>query len=91
MTAPSALKGSHRQSSTHRHQHRVTDALSTVGVGGLIGVVLSYVMEERPRPELVVALAAWALSSPSQFAGRGPPTVTPATRSSGTTSTTHRN
>ena len=38
--------------------HRLTDALSTVGVGGLIGVVLSYVMEERPRPELVVALAA---------------------------------
>jgi len=38
--------------------HRVTDALSTVGVGGLIGVVLSYVMEERPRPELVLAAAA---------------------------------
>jgi len=37
---------------------RITDALSTVGVGGLIGVVLSYVMEERPRLELVLAAAA---------------------------------
>jgi len=37
---------------------RVTDALSTVGVGGVIGVVLSYVIDERPVPALVVASAA---------------------------------
>jgi hypothetical protein len=37
---------------------RVTHALSTVGVGGLIGVVLSYAIEERPVPAMVLAAAA---------------------------------
>lgn len=37
---------------------RATDALSTVGIGGLIGVVLSYVLDDRPVPALVVASAA---------------------------------
>ena len=37
---------------------RATDALSTVGIGGLIGVVLSYALDDRPVPALVVASAA---------------------------------
>jgi cation transporter-like permease len=37
---------------------RVTHALSTVLLGGVIGVVLSYVIEERPVPALVLAAAA---------------------------------
>jgi hypothetical protein len=37
---------------------RVTDALSTVTIGGVIGIVLSYAIEERPVPALVVAAAA---------------------------------
>ncbi len=37
---------------------RVTEALFTVGVGGLIGAVLSYVIDERPVPALVLASAA---------------------------------
>jgi ABC-type xylose transport system permease subunit len=37
---------------------RVTDALSTVVVGGVIGVILSYAIDERPVPALVVASAA---------------------------------
>jgi len=37
---------------------RVTDALFTVAVGGVIGIVLSYMIEERPVPALVVASAA---------------------------------
>jgi hypothetical protein len=36
----------------------VTDALSTVVVGGIIGIILSYVIDERPAPALVVASAA---------------------------------
>jgi len=51
-----ALTENHR--CPHGPLRRITDALSTVGVGGLIGVVLSYVMEERPRLELVLAAAA---------------------------------
>jgi hypothetical protein len=38
--------------------HRLTDALSTVGVGALIGVVLLYAFDERPVPALVMAAAA---------------------------------
>jgi hypothetical protein len=38
--------------------HRLTDALSTVGVGGAIGVVLLYAFDERPVPALVMAAAA---------------------------------
>ena len=37
---------------------RVTDALSTVAVGSVIGVVLCYVIEERPAGALVLAAAA---------------------------------
>jgi hypothetical protein len=37
---------------------RVGDALSTVGVGGLVGIVLIYVVNERPVPALVLAAAA---------------------------------
>lgn len=37
---------------------RVTDALSTIAVGGTIGIVLCYVVNERPVPALVLAAAA---------------------------------
>jgi hypothetical protein len=37
---------------------RLTDALSTVAVGALIGVVLLYAFDERPVPALVMAAAA---------------------------------
>jgi hypothetical protein len=38
--------------------HRLTDALSTVGIGALIGIVLLYAFDERPVPALVMAAAA---------------------------------
>ena len=39
--------------------HRLTDALSTVGVGALIGIALLYlVFDEHPVPALVLAAAA---------------------------------
>jgi hypothetical protein len=37
---------------------RLTDALSTVSVGAVLGAVLCYVMVERPLPALVLAAAA---------------------------------
>jgi hypothetical protein len=37
---------------------RVTEALSTVGVGALVGAVLCFAIEERPAGALVVAAAA---------------------------------
>ena len=37
---------------------RLTDAVSTVGVGGLIGAVVTYAMIERPALALVLAAAA---------------------------------
>jgi hypothetical protein len=37
---------------------RVTDAISTVAIGGLIGAVLSYVIDEQPAPALILAAAA---------------------------------
>jgi uncharacterized membrane protein len=37
---------------------RLSDALSTVGVGGVIGAVLVYVMVDRPLPAMVLAAAA---------------------------------
>ena len=37
---------------------RLTDAVSTVGVGCVIGAVLCYVLVERPLPALVLAAAA---------------------------------
>ena len=38
--------------------HRLTDALSTVALGALIGIVLLYAFDERPVPALVMAAAA---------------------------------
>jgi hypothetical protein len=37
---------------------RLTDGLSTVGVGGVIGAALCFAIEERPPSALVVAGAA---------------------------------
>lgn len=37
---------------------RITEAISTVGVGAIIGVVLCFVIEERPAGALVLAAAA---------------------------------
>lgn len=37
---------------------RITDALSTVGVGALIGAIFCFVIEERPAGPLVLAAAA---------------------------------
>ena len=37
---------------------RLTHALSTVGVGSVIGAMLCFAFEERPTPALVVAAAA---------------------------------
>jgi hypothetical protein len=36
----------------------LTDALSTVAVGALIGTVVLYLFDERPVPALVMAAAA---------------------------------
>jgi hypothetical protein len=38
--------------------HRLTDALSTVALGALIGTVILYLFDERPVPALVMAAAA---------------------------------
>jgi hypothetical protein len=38
--------------------YRVTDAVSTVAVGALIGIVLLYAFDDRPVPELWMAAAA---------------------------------
>lgn len=38
--------------------HRVTDALSTVGVGALVAISVLYLFTERPVPALVMAAAA---------------------------------
>lgn len=38
--------------------HRLTEALSTVGLGALIGTVILYLVDERPAPALVMAAAA---------------------------------
>jgi peptidoglycan/LPS O-acetylase OafA/YrhL len=37
---------------------RVTDALSTVAVGGIVGTVLCYAVNDQPVPALVLAAAA---------------------------------
>ena len=46
----------------HRCPHgpfrRLSEALSTVGVGGAIGAILCFMIEERPTGALVVAAAA---------------------------------
>ena len=38
--------------------HRLMEALSTVGIGALIGTVILYLFDERPVPALVLAAAA---------------------------------
>lgn len=38
--------------------YRLTEALSTVGVGAAIGVAVLYLFDERPVPELALAAAA---------------------------------
>jgi hypothetical protein len=38
--------------------HRLTDALSTVAIGALIGTFVLYLFDERPVPALVMAAAA---------------------------------
>ena len=37
---------------------RITDALSTVGVGSLVGAILCFVVDERPAGALVLAASA---------------------------------
>ena len=37
---------------------RLTQALSTIGLGGMIGVVLTFALIERPASALVLAFAA---------------------------------
>lgn len=37
---------------------RVTDAVSTVGVGSLLGAILCFAIDERPVSGLVLAAAA---------------------------------
>ena len=37
---------------------RVTDAISTVGVGGLAGAILCFAVDDRPAGALVMATAA---------------------------------
>jgi hypothetical protein len=37
---------------------RITDAVSTVGIGGIAGALLVFVVEERPVGALVLAAAA---------------------------------
>lgn len=36
----------------------MTDALSTVSVGAVVGIVLTYLIDERPVPALLLAAAA---------------------------------
>jgi hypothetical protein len=38
--------------------HRITDALSTVVIGAVMGAVFCFVVVERPVPALVMAAAA---------------------------------
>jgi len=38
--------------------HRITEALSTVVIGAIIGAVFCFVVVERPVPALVMAAAA---------------------------------
>ena len=51
-----ALTENHR--CTRGRLHRLTEALSTVAVGAVIGIVLLYAFDERPVPALVMAAAA---------------------------------
>ena len=51
-----ALTENHR--CPRRLWSRVTEAVSTVGVGGVIGAVFCFAIEERPAGALVLAAAA---------------------------------
>jgi hypothetical protein len=37
---------------------RVAEAVWTVGIGGVLGVLFCFVIEERPAPALILAAAA---------------------------------
>jgi hypothetical protein len=37
---------------------RITEALSTVGIGSTIGIVATFIIDERPATALVLAAAA---------------------------------
>jgi hypothetical protein len=37
---------------------RVTDAISTVGIGGLVGTIVCFAIDERPAGAMVMATAA---------------------------------
>ena len=37
---------------------RITDALSTVGIGGVLGAIFCFAIDDRPTGALVVAAAA---------------------------------
>ncbi len=41
-----------------RIMRRVTDAVSTVGVGSLVGAILCFAIDDRPAGALVLAAAA---------------------------------
>jgi len=51
-----ALTENHR--CPHGTLRRISDALSIVGVGSVIGGLFAYVIDERPSPALVLAAAA---------------------------------
>lgn len=51
-----ALTENHR--CPHGLSRRVVESLSTVGVGGLIGALLCFGLEDRPAGALVLAAAA---------------------------------
>ena len=37
---------------------RITDAISTVGLGGVVGAIVCFAIDERPAAALVMATAA---------------------------------
>ena len=51
-----ALTENHR--CPHGTFRRISEALSTVGVGSVIGALLTFAIDERPAPALVIAAAA---------------------------------
>ena len=69
-----ALTENHR-CPTRGRLHRLTDAVSTVVVGALIGTVVLYLFDEHPVPALVMAAAALGavLSSAVRQAVNGRP------------------
>ena len=60
---------------THGIVRRVTDAVSTVGVGAVAGVLFSFLMADSPAPALMLAAAALGAvlsSAIRQAVGRKP-------------------